>query len=73
MLLDKYSPELGKEKGNNTKRIITTSPDVTVSTNLGNWVNQRDIFSRNVKRRFFQEKKSYFCSKMEIFSTRPTY
>jgi pyruvate dehydrogenase E1 component len=28
-------------------RIVTTSPDVTVSTNLGPWVNRRGIFSRN--------------------------
>ncbi|MEC7487970.1 MAG: 1-deoxy-D-xylulose-5-phosphate synthase N-terminal domain-containing protein [Pseudomonadota bacterium] len=27
-------------------RIVTTSPDVTVSTNLGPWVNRRGIFSR---------------------------
>ena len=28
-------------------RIVTTSPDVTVSTNLGSWVNRRGIFSRS--------------------------
>lgn len=28
-------------------RIITTSPDVTVSTNLGGWVNQRGLFRRS--------------------------
>lgn len=28
-------------------RIVTTSPDVTVSTNLGGWVNQRGIFHRD--------------------------
>jgi pyruvate dehydrogenase E1 component len=27
-------------------RIVTTSPDVTVSTNLGAWVNQRGLFKR---------------------------
>ena len=27
-------------------RIVTTSPDVTVSTNLGPWVNQRGLFKR---------------------------
>ena len=26
------------------ERIVTTSPDVTVSTNLGPWVNRRGIF-----------------------------
>ena len=29
------------------ERIVTTSPDVTVSTNLGPWVNRRGIFSRS--------------------------
>lgn len=28
-------------------RIVTTSPDVTVSTNLGAWVNQRGLFRRS--------------------------
>ncbi|MGL4312843.1 MAG: transketolase [Sphingomonas sp.] len=28
-------------------RIVTTSPDVTVSTNLGAWVNRRGLFRRN--------------------------
>jgi pyruvate dehydrogenase E1 component len=27
-------------------RIVTTSPDVTISTNLGSWVNRRGVFSR---------------------------
>jgi pyruvate dehydrogenase E1 component len=27
-------------------RIVTTSPDVTVSTNLGPWVNRRGLFAR---------------------------
>ncbi|NRQ19110.1 transketolase [Ensifer sesbaniae] len=28
------------------ERIVTTSPDVTVSTNLGAWVNRRGLFAR---------------------------
>ena len=28
------------------ERIVTTSPDVTVSTNLGPWVNRRGLFAR---------------------------
>jgi pyruvate dehydrogenase E1 component len=28
------------------ERIVTTSPDVTVSTNLGAWVNRRGLFSK---------------------------
>jgi pyruvate dehydrogenase E1 component len=38
---------LSKAGGELADRIITTSPDVTVSTNLGAWVNQRGLFRRN--------------------------
>jgi len=31
------------------RRIVTTSPDVTQSTNLGGWVNRRGIFARDEK------------------------
>jgi pyruvate dehydrogenase E1 component len=30
-----------------TARVVTTSPDVTVSTNLGAWVNRRGLFARD--------------------------
>jgi pyruvate dehydrogenase E1 component len=38
--------ELGREKTEFADRIVTTSPDVTVSTNLGAWVNRRGLFAR---------------------------
>jgi pyruvate dehydrogenase E1 component len=38
--------EIGKEKSDYASRIVTTSPDVTVSTNLGGWVNRRGLFAR---------------------------
>ena len=38
--------ELGRGSGEFARRIVTASPDVTVSTNLGGWVNQRGIFAR---------------------------
>lgn len=34
--------------------IVTTSPDVTVSTNLGAWVNQRGLFRRQELKDVFQ-------------------
>ena len=37
---------LSKDGGAFADRILTTSPDVTVSTNLGAWVNQRRLFRR---------------------------
>jgi pyruvate dehydrogenase E1 component len=39
--------ELSKAGGDLADRVITTSPDVTVSTNLGAWVNQRGLFRRS--------------------------
>jgi len=36
-------------------RIVTTSPDVTVSTNLGPWVNRRGIFDRAERADIFRE------------------
>jgi pyruvate dehydrogenase E1 component len=38
--------DLAKSGGSLADRIVTTSPDVTVSTNLGAWVNQRGLFRR---------------------------
>ncbi|MDP6708912.1 MAG: transketolase, partial [Alphaproteobacteria bacterium] len=39
------------------ERIVTTSPDVTVSTNLGGWVNRRGIFDRHKREDVFREEK----------------
>jgi pyruvate dehydrogenase E1 component len=38
--------ELGRSDGELARRIVTASPDVTVSTNLGGWVNRRGLYSR---------------------------
>ena len=37
---------IAKLDGPLAERIVTTSPDVTVSTNLGPWVNRRGLFAR---------------------------
>ncbi|MBV9261441.1 MAG: transketolase, partial [Pseudolabrys sp.] len=39
--------EIGKADSDFARRIVTTSPDVTVSTNLGPWVNRRKLFGRS--------------------------
>ncbi len=38
--------DLARAGGPLADRIVTTSPDVTVSTNLGGWVNRRGLFAR---------------------------
>ena len=38
-------------------RIVTTSPDVTVSTNLGGWVNRRRLFHRKAQEDMFSKEQ----------------
>ena len=49
--------ELSKAGGELADRIVTTSPDVTVSTNLGAWVNQRGLFRRSEMIDIFAKEK----------------
>jgi pyruvate dehydrogenase E1 component len=49
--------ELSKAGGDLADRIVTTSPDVTVSTNLGAWVNQRGLFRRSEMADVFAQEK----------------
>ncbi|QJB68714.1 transketolase [Parasphingorhabdus halotolerans] len=49
--------DIGKDDSALADRIVTTSPDVTVSTNLGGWVNRRGIFSRNKVKDTFRDQK----------------
>jgi pyruvate dehydrogenase E1 component len=47
--------DLAKSGHRLADRIVTTSPDVTVSTNLGAWVNQRALFRRQEVADVFKE------------------
>lgn len=38
--------EISRQDSDFASRIVTTAPDVTVSTNLGPWVNRRGLFAR---------------------------
>jgi pyruvate dehydrogenase E1 component len=49
--------DLSRAGGDLADRIVTTSPDVTVSTNLGAWVNQRGLFKRREMRDVFAAEK----------------
>jgi pyruvate dehydrogenase E1 component len=39
------------------ERIVTTAPDVTISTNLGGWVNRRGLFARESMADTFKREK----------------
>jgi pyruvate dehydrogenase E1 component len=49
--------ELSREKTELAGRIVTTSPDVTVSTNLGPWVNRRGLFARETMADTFKSER----------------
>ncbi|WP_439374078.1 transketolase [Bradyrhizobium sp. DASA03120] len=49
--------EIARGESELAKRIVTTSPDVTVSTNLGPWVNRRGLFANAEKADLFRSEK----------------
>ena len=51
-----------------SNRIVTTSPDVSVSTNLGPWINKKGLFNRNESSDTFRDRKIPSAQKW-IFST----
>jgi pyruvate dehydrogenase E1 component len=53
----KILDEIAKTDTPLADRIVTTSPDVTVSTNLGPWVNRRGLFSTTPREDVFQTRK----------------
>jgi pyruvate dehydrogenase E1 component len=53
----KILADLARDGGALADAIVTTSPDVTVSTNLGGWVNRRGVFGRIVREDVFREQQ----------------
>jgi len=52
--------EIGRGQGalkELASHIVTTSPDVTVSTSLGPWVNRRGVFDRHTRNDVFRDAK----------------
>ncbi|MBV8427677.1 MAG: transketolase, partial [Hyphomicrobiales bacterium] len=49
--------ELGRSSEKVAERIVTTSPDVTVSTNLGAFVNRRGLFARKDMKDLFKAER----------------
>ncbi|BCH21531.1 transketolase [Mesorhizobium sp. L-8-3] len=49
--------EIGKSETQFARRVVTTSPDVTVSTNLGAWVNRRGLFAKEQMTDLFKAEK----------------
>ena len=49
--------ELARSSEPLAERIVTTAPDVTVSTNLGPWVNRRKLFAREEMKDLFKSER----------------
>tara|TARA_B100000214_G_scaffold116205_2_gene82050 strand:- start:2086 stop:4458 length:2373 start_codon:yes stop_codon:yes gene_type:complete len=58
--------EIGKEESDLSKRIVTFSPDVTVSTSLGGWVNQKQIYNRVKRTDIFHDEKVVSAQKWHV-------
>ena len=58
--------DIAKQGGPLADRIVTTSPDVTVSTNLGPWVNRRGLFSMASREDVFKERGLMSPQKWEM-------
>ena len=54
-------------------RIVTTSPDVTVSTNLGAWVNRRGLFARATAGRHRSRANAFPRPSTGILADGPAY
>ena len=53
----KILDQIAKTGGPLADRIMTTAPDVTVSTNLGPWVNRRGLFARDARADVFRDER----------------
>ncbi len=53
----KILDQLAQSKDPIADRIVTTAPDVTVSTNLGPWVNRRGLFARDALADMFRDER----------------
>ncbi len=60
--------EIARSESAFAERVVTASPDVTVSTNLGAWVNRRRIFDRSEHADTFREEK---VASMQRWATSP--
>ena len=58
----------GQKNSELARRIVTTSPDVTQSTNLGGWVNRRGLFAREDRADTFRAQQVPSAQKWEFNS-----
>ena len=52
--LGRLLSDLARQHPEVADRVVTTSPDVTISTNLGPWINRRGVFGRDQTEAFHE-------------------
>ena len=62
----KVLDDLSKGDSKLAQRIVTTSPDVTGTTNLGPWVNRRKLFAREYRGDTFKKENILSTAKWEF-------
>ncbi|MEP4979459.1 1-deoxy-D-xylulose-5-phosphate synthase N-terminal domain-containing protein [Ascidiaceihabitans sp.] len=66
MAFGKILDNLSKGDSDLAERIVTTSPDVTGTTNLGPWVNRRKLFARDHQEDMFKTENIPSTAKWEF-------
>ncbi len=61
--------DIAKSDGVLSERIVTTAPDVSVSTNLGPWINRKGLFSKTPRADLFKDARIPSAFKWEAGPT----
>ena len=62
----RFLSDLARRHPELADRVVTSSPDVTVSTNLGSWLNRRRIFGRRDRGDLFKDERILSALNWEV-------
>ena len=62
----RFLSDLARRHPELADRVVTSSPDVTVSTSLGSWLNRRHIFGRRARGDLFKDERILSALNWEI-------
>ena len=62
----RFLSDLARRHPDLADRVVTSSPDVTVSTSLGSWLNRRHIFGRRARGDLFKDERIVSALNWEV-------
>ena len=62
----RFLSDLARRHPDLADRVVTSSPDVTVSTSLGSWLNRRHIFGRRARGDLFKDERILSALNWEV-------